>query len=65
MKYVVVLALGILTGLAFSHLPPYPIFRDEPETPPEFEIKQYWYLGGKRVSHEEYKSRYFNGGVTK
>ena len=64
MKYVAVLALGILTGLAFSHIPPYAIFRDEPQTPPDFEIKQYWYLGGKRVTHEEYLSRCFNGGAS-
>lgn len=64
MKYVAVLALGILTGLAFSRIPHYPIFRDEPETPPEFEIKQYWYIGGKRVTHEEYMSRWFNGGAS-
>lgn len=62
MKYVAVLTLGIFVGLTFSRIPHYPIFRDEPETPPEFEIKQYWYLGGKRVTHEEYKSRWFNGG---
>lgn len=64
MKYVAVLTLGILTGLAFSRIPHYPIFRDEPETPPGHKIKEYWYIGGKRVSHEEYMSRWFNGGAS-
>lgn len=62
MKYVALFTLGILTGLSFSRIPHFPIFRDEPQTPPGHEIKEYWYVGGRRVDKTEYDSHYFNGG---
>ena len=61
MKYVLVLALGILTGLAFNHLPPMELFHDWPETDKNWK-------GPKMTgnwSEEDRASidRWFNGGV--
>lgn len=36
MRYLAVLTLGILTGLAFSRLPHYPLFNDTPQTPEDW-----------------------------
>lgn len=60
MRYVLVLALGILTGLAFNHLPPIQPFRDLPPTAKDW-------LGPRMTGNwsEEDRAtidRYFNGG---
>lgn len=59
MKYVAVLALGILTGLAFSHLPPYPIFRDFPGTDKDWKPRM---SGAWSDEDRAAIDRYFNGG---
>lgn len=64
MKYAALFTLGILTGLMFQHLPRRPWFNDEPQTPPDFKIKEHWYIGGRRVEKSEYDAaHYFNGGA--
>lgn len=63
MKYAALFTLGILTGLSFSRIPHFPIFRDEPQTPADHKIKEHWYIGGRRVEKSEYDAaHYFNGG---
>ena len=61
MKYVLVLALGILTGLSFSRLPHYQPFRKEtpPRTPQEWKPKM---TGGWSEEERATIDRYFNGG---
>lgn len=63
MKIIATFVLGILTGLMFQHLPKRPWFNDEPGTPADHHIKEYWYIGGRRVEKSEYDSHYFNGGA--
>lgn len=62
MKYVLVLALGILTGLAFNHLPTLQPFRNEtpPATPGDWNPKMTgnWSEGDRATIN-----RWFNGGV--
>jgi hypothetical protein len=60
MKYLAVLTLGILTGLALSRLPHYPLFNDTPPTPEDWtgpKMRGNW-------SEEERAmlNRYYNGG---
>lgn len=62
MKYALTLIAGVWLGLAFTRIPHFPIFRDEPKTPPDHKIKEHWYIGGRRVDKSEYDSHYFNGG---
>lgn len=63
MKITATFVLGILTGLMFQHLPRRPWFNDEPGTPADHHIKEYWYIGGTRVEKSEYDAaHYFNGG---
>lgn len=59
MKYVALFTLGILTGLSFSRLPHYPLFRDLPKTPEEWTPKMTgsWSEDEIRTTHG-----YFNGG---
>lgn len=54
MRYLAVLALGILTGLAFNHLPRYQIFRDLPKTPEGHTLKYRTYSHGQLVSEGEW-----------
>lgn len=60
MKLTLTFALGILTGLAFQHLPRRPLFNDTPQTPEDW-------LGPKmhgNWTQEERAmlNRYYNGG---
>lgn len=60
MKYIALFTLGIITGLSFSRIPHYPLFRDLPPTEPGWAPKMTgaW-------TEEDYATinRYFNGGV--
>lgn len=60
MRYVLVLALGILTGLSFSRLPHYQPFRDQPGDPEDWTPK----MIGAWTDEERamLAGRYFNGG---
>lgn len=60
MKYVLVLTLGILTGLSFSRIPHYPLFRDLPETAKDWKPKM---TGPWSEEERATIDRYFNGGV--
>lgn len=60
MKYVLVLALGILTGLSFSHLPPLQPFRDLPKTPEDWAGPKA--TGAWSKEDMDAINRYFNGG---
>ena len=59
MKYLAVLTLGILTGLALSRLPHYPLFNDAPQTPEGWEpkVRGNWSEGDRATLN-----RYYNGG---
>lgn len=59
MKYALILALGIVTGLAFSRIPHYPLFRDLPVTPEEWipKVRGNWSDGDLRTI-----DGYFGGG---
>lgn len=60
MKYALTLALGILTGMAFSRIPHYPLFRDVPKTPDDWagpKVRGSW-----NADDVETMNRYFNGG---
>lgn len=60
MKYLAVLTLGILTGLAFSRIPHYPLFNDMPQTPEDWrpKVRGNWSEEDRAMLTE----RYFNGG---
>lgn len=61
MKYVLILALGILTGLAFNHLPRMELFHDLPPTAKDWTGPK---IVGQWSSEDlDVLSRYFNGGV--
>lgn len=59
MKYLAVLTLGILTGLAFQHLPRRPLFNDTPQTPKDWEPKM---RGNWSEEDRATLNRYYNGG---
>lgn len=59
MKYVLVLALGILTGLSFSRLPHYQPFKDQPVTPGDWKPKM---TGNWSEEDRATMDRWFNGG---
>lgn len=59
MRYVLVLALGILTGLAFNHLPRMELFHDWPETDKDWSPKM---TGNWSEEDRATINRYFNGG---
>lgn len=61
MKYVLILALGILIGLAFNHLPPLQPFRDQPGDPEDWAGPK---MTGAWTEEERamLAGRYFNGG---
>lgn len=61
MKYVLVLALGIVTGLSFSRIPHYQPFRNEipPATPGDWTPKM---KGPWNEEDRATMDRYFNGG---
>lgn len=59
MKYILLFTLGILTGLSFSRLPHYPLFRDLPGTPRDWEPKM---EGHWTQEERDMVSRWFNGG---
>lgn len=61
MKYLAVLTLGILTGLAFSRMPHYPLFNDTPQTPGDWtgpKMRGNWSEEDRAILN-----RYYNGGV--
>lgn len=60
MKYVLTLFAGVWIGLAFSRLPHYPLFNDEPQTPEDWEpkVRGNWSEEDRAMLTE----RYFNGG---
>lgn len=61
MRYVLILALGILTGLSFSRLPHYQPFRNEtpPATPGDWTPRM---TGNWSQEERATIDRYFNGG---
>lgn len=65
MKYILLFAGGILTGMAFSRIPHYVDYYANHSLPkPDWEApKEVFWLNGQRVDREEFESRYFNGGA--
>lgn len=59
MRYLAVLTLGILTGLAFQHISRRPWFNDEPQTPEDWspKVRGNWSEGDRATLN-----RYYNGG---
>lgn len=60
MKYIAVLTLGILTGLAFQHLPRRPLFNDTPQTPEDWPGPKL--MGNWSEEERAMLNRYYNGG---
>lgn len=60
MKLTLTFALGILTGLAFQHLPRRPLFNDLPPTPEDWPGPKM--RGNWSEEDRAMLNRYYNGG---
>lgn len=60
MKYLAVLTLGILTGLALQHLPRRQWFNDTPQTPEDWQGPKM--RGNWSEEDRATLNRYYNGG---
>lgn len=50
MKFAIAFVLGVITGLAFQHIPAYTVFKDEPPTPQDWEPKMRRWINGVEVT---------------